>query len=520
MRRLRLLPILYIALTVTALWPIFAVPIPCLGDYLNHLARIHVITTLGQSPALQQFYQLHWTATPYLGMDAVMMLLCKIVPLYQAGQIFLAFCVLMPVAAVAALRLAITGRIGLMPAAAFLVSYNYQLSLGFLDYLFSVGLAMVLFAAWIGTTRWPRWPRAAIFAAGLLAVYFSHAFACAAFCIAVAGFEIGRAACTGFRPWTRIALDWSAAASTSVPARCFAATVDRSLDFAGPPVTAYGGAAVKLGAALSPVLFPGATSVTLAILCFACLTLALLARCWRIPPAAGAAVALTALAAAAVPHILIGVWASDFRLPLVVALLLLGSVSLKPALTQAARFAAAACLVALVCAKSVAVHATLQKLQAQVDEIGQLVARMPPGQRLLVVDVDDPAAPDRAAPAIMTQHMPMLAVIERDAFLPYLFVEGNIVVRGPLRAASSPNGGPITLSDLRDGLTGTNEAAMRSVTDKPMRIYWRGWPAIFDYVLIQNFGARTPNLPPALHLVARADIAALYRVEKPGLPGR
>ena len=54
----------YVALTAVVLVPVLAVEVPCLGDYLNHLARIHVLTTIGSSPALQRFYENHWLLVP------------------------------------------------------------------------------------------------------------------------------------------------------------------------------------------------------------------------------------------------------------------------------------------------------------------------------------------------------------------------------------------------------------------------------------------------------------------------
>ena len=39
-----------------ALAPFCVVQVPGLGDMLNHLARMHVLATIGQSAALQRYY--------------------------------------------------------------------------------------------------------------------------------------------------------------------------------------------------------------------------------------------------------------------------------------------------------------------------------------------------------------------------------------------------------------------------------------------------------------------------------
>src|ERR1700733_8433147 len=138
--------LIYGLLTAIALVPILSGGVPCLGDYLNLLARIHILTNVGQSADLQRFYLRQWQPVPYYGMDIPVASLSHVMNIYTAGRAFIALCVLMPVIAAATLRYALHGRVGLTPALAFLVTYNYVLALGFLNYLFSACLAVMLFA--------------------------------------------------------------------------------------------------------------------------------------------------------------------------------------------------------------------------------------------------------------------------------------------------------------------------------------------------------------------------------------
>jgi hypothetical protein len=503
---------LYAGLTAVVLWPVFSVPIPGLGDYLNHLARIHILTTLNSSAALRQFYEIRWNFAPYLGMDLVVSLLAHIMPLYQAGRVFLAICVVLPVASACALRYAALGRVGLAPACVFLLSYNYALSLGFLDYVFSACLALLLLAGWIAASAWPRLARCALFSVGLTIVYLCHPFAFVAYCLGVAGVELARASRARFQPWRPIALDWVAAAATSVPALWLATHVDLAKSFAGPPITVFGTAAVKLGVLLSPVLFPG-TGYVVAATVLASLAGGFLMRSRiRLAPSLWPAAAAILLAASGMPHVLVSVWGADFRLPLVGAIVLIAAVSCVPPPSARLSACAMVILVGLVAGKSIAVFRVLQVLDSGVTQERALVAHMPAGQRLLVVDATGPEILPAGLPEAMIMHIPMVAVVDRDAFVPYLFVDVTQVhLRASIASAGSGNGTPISVAQLWDGRARSDIAGSVPYGFSG-RVYWNGWPDKFDYVLVQTFSQPLPSLPPELEPVAGSADATLFRI--------
>ena len=152
--------------------PVFSVAVPGMGDTLNHLARMHILATIDGSPALQRFYEVHWSAIPYLAMDLVVPPLLHIFPIYFAGKIFTAACILLPVWGTIAVHYVVHRRASLVPCAAYLCATNALLSFGFLNFLFTAGLALLLFAAWIATGAWPRWRRGARVGAGVGGFFF------------------------------------------------------------------------------------------------------------------------------------------------------------------------------------------------------------------------------------------------------------------------------------------------------------------------------------------------------------
>ncbi len=509
----------YALLVCLVLAPLWLVGTPSLGDYLNHLARMHVLAQAGHSAALARYYQVRWAPIPYLAMDAIVPLLSRMVPIYVAGKLFLSACVLLPPAAVAVLHRTVHRRNSLVPCAAFLLSYNGLLSLGFLNFLFSSALAVMLFALWLRVAGWPPLLRVAGFAPLVLLLYLGHVFACLAYCLAVAGHELAEASRAGWRPLPRVAVNFAAAAGQAVPAAIFAARLDVGAGYVGPLHTVFGGVPEKLYAFASPLLFvpdgPDAACAAGALL-----LAAVLLRRVRLDAAVWPACALVGFAGLAVPHLLASTWGTDLRLPFVAAMLGLGGLSprqgrVSPAVAGLA--AAVTCL--LVGIKSADAWRMMRQSSALVAETRAVLAGLPEGARLLVVNVARGIAgqggppPASLGPSSVWQ-LPMVAVIEHDAFVPYFFSGlATVHITSAWRAASTPNGFPVTLDQLRQGVQATDIPG-HDLPDGPggARLYQLGWPAKFTHVLVQHYGLDAGPLPGNLMACAHTAGLDLYRV--------
>ena len=80
---------LFAAFTLLISIPIWTHPLPPLSDYVNHLARMHVIATLSKNPQLARFYEIDWQVIPNLTMDLIVPLLARVMNVYLAGQVFI-----------------------------------------------------------------------------------------------------------------------------------------------------------------------------------------------------------------------------------------------------------------------------------------------------------------------------------------------------------------------------------------------------------------------------------------------
>jgi hypothetical protein len=505
------LPRYYLAaLIALTLAPFLAVKLPGLGDTLNHLARMHILATIDRSLDLQRFYVVHWSPVPYLAMDAVVPVLARVMPLDWATKIFVSACVLMPFLGASALHYTVHRRFGLMPAAALLFGANTLLQLGFLNYLFMAGLACMAVALWIASTAWPRLPRTGLFMVLATLLYLGHAFAFLGYCCAVAGIEIAAAARVRFTPLRTIATNWLLAAAPAVPALCLAATLDTAPGTSGQLYAHYGDIGEKVLALLSPLLFtvgPVQSRVAGACLIIACILVPRLRLCPTLWPAALA----TGLAAAAMPEIVFSTWLMDFRLPLFTTILLTGGATLR--LAPVARNALAAILAVALLIKSADVWRTLRATDAQIGEMRHLLTGLPRGARLLVANESGPpTGPGLTGSTIWT--MPLLAVIDRDAFVPTLFTGLTTVHTRPgFAAVSTPQGSPTTLSRLSSDLAGAAPALTPVEQREGLKIYWHDWPENFDYLLVEHFYAAAPAmLPDHLRPAAHTQNLDLYKI--------
>jgi hypothetical protein len=496
-----------IAITVA---PFLAVSVPGLGDTMNHLARMHILLDIAHSTDLQKFYRVAWSPIPYLAMDTIIPLLARVMPFYAAAKVFVAACVLMPLAGVMSLQFALRRQVSPLSALALLLGANDLLALGFLNYLFMTGLAVMLFALWISSVQWPRAMRLCVFTLCATLLYFGHAFAFFGYGCAVAGTELARARRGCCRPAPAILADLAVAAFQAVPALFFALTLNTQPGAPGGLYTHYGDVGEKLLALASPLLFLTDPVQVTILLC--CLAIAVcLARRLHIDKAIWPAALALGIAAAAMPEILASTWLTDFRLPLFTLVVLLGGASL--CITPKWRVILSAAVASLILLKTCDVWQAMARMDGQVAEMRDLLSALPNGARLLVVN-ESAEAPADALSGSTLWHMPMLAVIERDAFESYLFTGLTTVhLRSEMAAFGTPQGGPVTLAQLDDDLAGRPPALASYEKREGLRIYWHNWQKHFDYMLVEHFWAGAPrNLPNGLSIVKATKDLDLFKV--------
>ncbi|HTP47346.1 MAG TPA: hypothetical protein VMQ50_10565, partial [Casimicrobiaceae bacterium] len=171
--------------------PLWAVDIPPMMDYPNHLARQYILERLPTSDYLQTYYVATWTASPYLAMDAIVQVLATFMPIATAGKVFLTLMFLLLALAPLALNWALFGRASLIALLGLLFIHNNTVTLGFVNYLFAVGFALCLLALWIRARDGPPWIRLSVFPLLATLLFLSHLFGLVIYGIAAAAYELG-----------------------------------------------------------------------------------------------------------------------------------------------------------------------------------------------------------------------------------------------------------------------------------------------------------------------------------------
>ena len=502
---------------VILLAPLLLVDVPPLLDYPNHLARMYVLAFGAQDPVLSHMYQPHWTIIPNLAIDLILPHLMQVLPVYLAGRIMLGLTLLLPLAGVVVYHRVAFGTRSYWPIAAALMAYNALFILGFMNFLMSVGLALLAAAGW---RRWharhPVWTSLAG-ALAAVAIFFMHLFGLAFLAILIGSETVVRLwrLRAGGRPIRPDLLRdaMTAAAVFAAPlALCLAAPLH---DAAGPVI--FRPLTQKPYALLEPFLaYDGRIDALVGGVILAGLYLAWRRHHLLVAPGIGLAlVALLGLYLVS-PFIAKQACFIDARFPIVLGLLLFAG--LRPvALSGRARGIIGAGLVALFLGRMISLGTVWIDHNHDLAEFRRVVASVTPGSRVLVVSVTEQEAPRywRARPRglelphvyPLDLHLPALLTIEHRAFFPYLFtVPGQhpLQPRPPYDALSVAEGAPPDWQSLADDHT-------------PSAPYLADWQHQFDYVLLLDAGGAGDlhaYLPHHLTLLAASDIAALFRIRK------
>jgi hypothetical protein len=221
------------------------------------------------------------------------------------------------------------------------------------------------------------------------------------------------------------------------------------------------------------------------------------------------------VAAVIMPHWLYGSWGADFRLPVALPFVLIASTRLD---VQRAGIVSLLCVLALALlgVRVYALTLTWRDIATRFAEFRAASHIIAKGSRVLIVEsgigysdqhVDGvPVALARLGYMQFT-HMPKLAVMDRDAFIPYQFTDWT-TIKPALRNAglSESTGGPLTPTDL------VEYAHDRSGTGEEW--YAVDWSKKFDYLLWIDFGQPRDLLPEKLKLVASGSFFGIYRIER------
>lgn len=498
--------VLFAVCTLLISIPVWTHPLPPISDYINHLARMHVIAKLDQKPLLAQFYQVNWQVIPNLTMDLLVPPLAKIMSVYKAGQVFIVAMFALIISGTLALNRVLVGRWSLMPLAAFPLLYNYIFLVGTMNYIFGIGVALWALSAWIALRDRP-WPlRYLVSIVSVVVIFFCHLSALGIYGIGILSFEI-------LRLWQRRAEPW--------PWR-IAEFVAGGLPFlAAAPLLAIS-PTMKLVAAnywaergkLDGLFYVVSDySDIAAFLLIGIFTVAMVwairHRVLKFHPLVYVLLAVGLVVYVALPRVMFETYMADQRVPIAIAFMLMacGDLELRRRLVRRGFLAV---LVLLIGGRLIEVDLNWSSLSDTTSEFRSSVRRIQPGSKVFVAYADRSSGGDDVRDLGLI-HAACIAMIERSALVSTAFtVVGKQIlhVKPEYRNyVDTHDGTPPFVSQL---LLVAEDMAPPTVP-----AFWQNWTK-FDYLYVLFTEDEAPNPDPdRLRLVTDGDRFQLYRILKP-----
>ena len=514
-----------LALMALTLSPLLWAAVPPLVDYPNHLARMWVLVQNGALPDLASNYAVRWHLLPNLAMDLIVPALAQFMPLETAGRLFIALTMLSLVAGTVTLHSALHGRLGFWPLSSLLFLYNAALFWGFLNCLFGIGMFLLAFSGWIATRHWKAGWRIPVFAAIASVLLILHLFAFCLYGLAVGSYEFGNRLRERNLP-ARSVLSLCVIGLQFIPGVLLWLA---SLSNVGTSYTEYRGLAEKLFALQAPFTFgPDAIPFDGVFLIFSLgfMVAAIAARALKLAPEMRLPLIAMILVAAAMPTWASGSWLADIRLPVALPFLIIASTRLEPVRLRAVSLFAALAVI-LLGIRVWAVSESWRDYDQRFADFRAAARVITPGARLLIVEdmpFPDTARALKGVPSFLAVrweqifvHMPALAVIDRSAFIPYLFTGWTPVAPTARNAGLfQTQSNPLLPDMLRQSAVvapGDPANGIRNILGEPT--YWSNWPQHFDFVLWIDFEPGPASSLATLQPLAQGSFFRIYRVARP-----
>jgi hypothetical protein len=495
--------ILFVALVALVSIPVATHPLPPLSDYVNHLARTHVIDAISTDSDLSRYYTVEWQIIPNLMIDLIVPVLHRFVNIYLAGQIFTITAFALIGSGLLAFGRALNGRWSPVPLVALPLLYNGVLLVGVMNYVFGIGLALWALAAWV-TLRERAWPwrfvASTVFA---LALFVCHLFAAGVYGLGLLALESHRLWLRRNEPWAPRCAEFVAAGIPFAPLIVLL-VVSPTWDAPGSPAFWEFSGKLRGLVAVFDVYY-----LTIAAGLLAAATAAAL-YAWRrgivtFNPAGWAILGIGCVAYLALPRALFGAHLADQRLPIAIAFMLVAcfDVDLRG---RAIRRGFMVLIVALLAVRVAEVQLVWNHLDRGTNEFFRSVEKIKRGARILVVYGDRSTGKEISDFNLV--HAASMAVIERSAL-----VSSEFTVKGKqiLHARKEFQKYVETEDWLPPSLPYVLQIAEGDKAD--VSYFWNDWPQHYDYVyvLFTTPGMRNPDRNH-LGLVHEGGAFQLYRV--------
>jgi hypothetical protein len=506
--------LLFAVLLAIASVPILLNPLPPISDYINHLARMHVIAAGNSDPFLHRYYEINWQVIPNLMMDMIVPLFERVMNVYLAGQTYTLLSFALIISGTLALHRSLFSRWSALPLIAFPLLYNDMFLVGTMNFVFGIGLMLWALAAWVALRERSRALRLAVSALFVLGLFFCHLFVLGDYAVGLLAFESHRLCVTyvrirrasgpvaARRALPGLMLDYVLTGVPFLPVLALLMmSPTRGLWDYVWSLHGKGDGALAAIRAYSDVL-----AYVFAGIVAAAAALALRYRALSFHGFGWVLFPIGVLTYLALPQVIFETYLADQRMPISLAFMLVACFDVDFR-SRFVRWGFATALVLILTARVAEVEYTWAPLSAGVESFRQSVELLNRGAKVAVAYADPNGGDSLRDYGLV--HADCIAVIERSALVT---TEFTVVGKQILHARPAWR----SRVDTEDGTPPTISELVR-VADHPISYfeYWRRWTTDYDYLYVLF---TTPNFqnpdPERLTELYAGDRFILYRIER------
>ena len=507
---------LFVVLMAVVAIPILLHPLPPISDYVNHLARMHVIATNNSDPDLSRYYEIDWQVIPNLMMDLIVPLFERVMNVYWAGQAFTLLSFTLILSATVALHRQLFGRWSAVPLIAFPMLYNGVFLVGTMNYVFGIGLLLWGLVAWVGLRERSAVLRLTVSFAFVLGLFFCHLFALGVYALGLLAFEarrlwigyagvsrlLGRDAARRALP--KLILDFliTGLPFLPVPLLLMMSPTKALWNFDWQLDGKITGIAYVVEVYSHEVAF----LLTVVIACAA--GWALHRRALSFHPFGLVLLGIGAATYMALPRVMFDTYMVDQRLPIALAFILVACIDVELR-NRVVRWVFVSGLLLFLAVRVGEVENAWMKLSQSTESFRKSVSLLQRGAKVLVA-YEDPDGGDSVEDYGLV-HADCIAIIERSALVTTAFT----VVGKQVMHARPPYRDRVDTQDGTPPVVGKLVKVVDHDDDNPDD-YWRHWTTDYDYlyVLFTDADFENPDPTRLTEIFAGARFA-LYRIEKP-----
>ena len=488
-------------------------------DAPNHLADLHILSSAVTSP-LRHMYAVVWKPIPDLGLELVYMALRDIMSPETVLRLCISLSFVLILGAVHTIQRAIFGRLSYAAAAAPIFLFGSPWHMGYINFLMGISLALVALAIYVSARR--RLTPILIVALGILGavMLFCHLAGFAGFVLLLTGLhlseELTARRLPRLLPFARkiLPLGIIFAPGAALYLLCEKPLHTYGIVYNFDKFRIFAVAALATGGEIDAAILIGV------IILFMAAHRVGAVHIWK---TGKASLVLLGVAIIIMPNAINNAIDVDSRMVslLVLALLAITELRLESNRQRTSAFMAL-CLLTAVRTASIAAqaHAYGQTVTQFRADAAAVIA---PEKNILVSNDTRTRANCRVADtdsetSDLLTHLASFATIDQEAFIPLIFTgKGMQPLR--LQPAYADLGTsasvPVPAILLKPADDPALHERMKQVLEKNhLPIYFLGWPAKFDYVVMFDHGCARNPLPAILKPLATDSLFVIYQVMK------